>query len=310
MKRYLAIALTAAMGLVYAGSANALVNSWTNGTVSDYGENAAANGVVASRHNLGSFGSFITTTGQNGTTEVCVFCHTPHHTNTSVAPAPLWNRYNATSSYTPYGTTLGGSTITAVGSVSLACLSCHDGVTTFDNLVNAPGAGGVVSSGTSQGWTFADEGSTGGASSMPTFVDGSGDQRLNIGTNLSNDHPVSVTYNSLVASLRPESTTFGSVNLTAGLQGSATTAYGNNLSQNRWAIKGYTVSTGSISDLLRNGKVECSSCHDPHFKNTSWDEIEAIGAYAGKDPSEVDGLFLRRVGGNTGSGVCRTCHNK
>ncbi|MBI5587425.1 MAG: hypothetical protein HY889_03555, partial [Deltaproteobacteria bacterium] len=83
------------------------------------------------------------------------------------------------------------------------------------------------------------------------------------------------------------------------------------LAQNRWAIKGYIDGgTATIADLLRNTKVECSSCHDPHFKNTSWDEIEAVGGYAGKDPSEIDGLFLRRVGGNTGSGVCRTCHNK
>jgi len=310
MKRYLAIALTAAMGLVYAGSAHALSNSWTNGTVSDYGVGAAANGVVASRHNLGSFGSFITTTGENGTTEVCVFCHTPHHTNTAVTPAPLWNRGNSAATYTAYGTTIGGTTITSIGSVSLACLSCHDGVTTFDNLINAPGAGGVNSAGASQGWTFADEGGTGGISSMPTFVTGSGDERLNIGNDLSNDHPMSVTYNSTVASLRPQTTVISGIDLTAGLQASAATAYGNNLAQNNWAIAGYISGTATINDLLRNGKVECSSCHDPHFKNTSWDEIEAINGYAGKEPSEIDGLFLRRVGGNTGSGVCRTCHNK
>ncbi|MBI5587947.1 MAG: hypothetical protein HY889_06225, partial [Deltaproteobacteria bacterium] len=274
MKRYLAIAIAAAMGLVYAGSAHALSNSWTNGTVSSYTGGAAANGIAASRHNLGSFGSFITSTAQNGTTEICVFCHTPHHTNTAVNPAPLWNRGNA-SAYTAYGTTIGGSNITTVGSVSQACLSCHDGVTTFDNLVNAPGAGGVVAGGASQGWTFADEGGTGGASSMPAFATGAGDERLNIGTTLSNDHPMSVTYNPNVASLRPTNTVIGTINLTTGLQASASTAFNNNLAQNRWAIKGYIDGgTATIADLLRNTKVECSSCHDPHFKNTSWDEIE------------------------------------
>jgi len=65
-----------------------------------------------------------------------------------------------------------------------------------------------------------------------------------------------------------------------------------------------------ISDLLRNGKVECSSCHDPHFSNRSWDEVEGAGGYEGLTENRMDGLFLRRVGGNTGSGVCRTCHNK
>lgn len=313
MKRFFAIALAATVGLVYAGTANALpVPGVTNGsfTTADYPAGSAANGIVGSRHNLGSFGSFITTNAENGTSEICVFCHTPHHTNTAVSPAPLWNRTNSAGSYTAYGTTIGGSNITAVGSVSLACLSCHDGVTTFDNLVNAPGAGGVNSAGASQGWTFMDEGGPGGASSMPAFGTGAGDGRLNIGSDVSNDHPMSVTYQADRASLRPTNTVINGIDLTSGLQGSATTAFGGNLTQNRWAIKGYISDTATIADLLRNGKVECSSCHDPHFKNLSFDEVDNLGAYAGKDPSELDGLFLRRVGGNTGSGVCRTCHNK
>lgn len=314
MKRFLGLTLAAAIGLFYAGAAQALpVPGVANGTftTADYPAGSAANGIVGSRHNLGAFGSFLTTSGQNGTTEICVFCHTPHHTDTTVSPAPLWNRKNAAGAYTAYGTTIGGSSITSVGSVSLACLSCHDGVTTFDNLINAPGAGGVNSAGASQNWTFMLNGNAAGAfSSMPAFVNGAGDQRLNIGADLSNDHPMSVTYVADRASLRPTNTVINSINLTAGLQGSAATAFGGNMTQNRWAIKGYISDTATIADLLRNGRVECSSCHDPHFKNLSWDEVDGKGAYTGIDPSEVDGLFLRRVGGNTGSGVCRTCHNK
>ncbi|MBI2400250.1 MAG: hypothetical protein HYV23_04225, partial [Deltaproteobacteria bacterium] len=54
-----------------------------------------------------------------------------------------------------------------------------------------------------------------------------------------------------------------------------------------------------------------SSCHDPHFNNKSWSEID--GTYwptTDMQESENNGLFLRRVGGNSGSGLCRTCHNK
>lgn len=71
----------------------------------------------------------------------------------------------------------------------------------------------------------------------------------------------------------------------------------------------------TINDILRGGKVECSSCHDPHFKNESWDEVESYTVGGGNDRNNdsgtgTDGLFQRRVGGNTGSGLCRTCHNK
>ncbi|MBI2399528.1 MAG: hypothetical protein HYV23_00435, partial [Deltaproteobacteria bacterium] len=69
--------------------------------------------------------------------------------------------------------------------------------------------------------------------------------------------------------------------------------------------------SATIADLLRDSKVECSSCNDPHFNNKSWNEIDATYAAAETDQEpENNGLFLRRVGGNSGSGLCRTCHNK
>jgi len=118
----------------------------------DYSIGSAANGIGFSRHNLGSYGEHIRT---ESTFQICVFCHTPHHTNQGTGP--LWNRSVANSvNYTAYGTTLGGTAVTsiAVGSPSLACLSCHDGTTTLDNLANAPGKGGVSNGGSSQGWEF------------------------------------------------------------------------------------------------------------------------------------------------------------
>lgn len=134
---------------------------------------------------------------------------------------------------------------------------------------------------------------------------------LNIGTDLTNDHPISITYNPNVAGLRPVNTRISTINFTSGLQSSATSAYNGNLTQNRWAIRGFIDNgTATISDLLRNGKVECSSCHDPHFSNKSFDEVDGKGGYSGLSERQMDGLFLRRIGGNTGSGVCRTCHDK
>ena len=146
MKRFLAVAVAvASIGFITAGTASA---------VDSYSAGDAASGIASSRHNLGGFSMHI---GARGTTEVCVFCHTPHHSNTANGLKPMWNRgASAPTSFTAYGTTIGGTTIanTDIGSTSLACLSCHDGVTTFDNVMNAPGKGGVSTAGSDLGWRF------------------------------------------------------------------------------------------------------------------------------------------------------------
>jgi len=321
MKRFLAIAIAATMGLFYAGHANAATG--TQGVTSvagpnDYAVGMAANGVVGSRHNLGAFGQHIVTRNDitsgtvTGTTQVCVFCHTPHHSNTDARP--LWNRNMPnSSSYVGYGTTIAGTSVAKpkAGSASLACLSCHDGVTTFDNLVNAPGKGTAMVTG---GWSFFDDGvdvSTTkniGDPGIPMFA------RVNLGTDLTNDHPVNVPYSGgTKASLRPTGTTIGTIDLSTGLNN--TTAYFVWMQQNKWAVSGFISSTATIGDLLRSdnttsSNVECSSCHDPHFSNQSYPEYtrDSNNNFTGLNVG--DGVFLRRVGGNMGSGVCRTCHDK
>jgi hypothetical protein len=300
MKRFLTLALAvASVGFFAVGTASAL---------DTYNDGDAAAGIGNSRHNLGSLGEHITTTGAAGTSEICVFCHTPHHTNTANNLKPLWNRgTSAPASFTAYGTTLGGTTIVSgdVGSTSLACLSCHDGVTTFDNLLNTPGKSGVTSVGSDRGWSFWDPAVNNTVSDFMT----SG--RLNIGLNLSNDHPVSVTYTEGVAGLRDKTTVIADVDLTAELADSTASFDGGNLTKNLWAVKGYVDASATIQDLLRDDKVECSSCHDPHFNNKSWNEVDGTyWATTDLQEPENNGLFLRRVGGNSGSGLCRTCHNK
>ncbi|MBE9528744.1 MAG: hypothetical protein IME99_05850 [Proteobacteria bacterium] len=299
-------------------------------TVSDYTVGMAAGGIGFSRHNLGGFGRVLRT---GSTTEICIFCHTPHHASTDMTP--LWNRGTPVSSFTAYGDTIGGSNIASVGGPSLACLSCHDGVTTFDNIVNRPGKD---VKGSSVYWGFnmpagnifpaADN------AMLDAFHTGDGQvcslchnagsnvtletlRSMVIGTDLSNDHPVSVAYaGGSKASLRAANTVISTIDLKGDLLSSAATAFDSNLSQNRWAVAGFISDTATISDLLRDGNVECSSCHDPHFSNKSWDEVDAtwvlpvFANWCTTNEDCSDGLFLRRVGGNTGSGLCRTCHEK
>ena len=348
-------------------------------TPSDYPVGASANGIANTRHNLGAYGRILftslgsTSTG-DGTTEICVFCHTPHH---AAGDAPLWNKGVQSTTYTAYGTTVAGTFIADgdIGGASLACLSCHDGVNAFDTLANAPGKGNGGANNTTAtdfGWLF-DMANTGNtsiksdrftpedvANSHTTFGGmtfpkntcndchdavlnggtynasggtGNPSNRLSIGTDLSNDHPISVPYQVNKASLRPTNTVISDILMTTEVfsAGDNDETDSTTTTANRWAVMGYINNTATIEDLLRGDgkKVECSSCHDPHFDNRSWDEVEstwkptswqANPSGASSPPASpywcsdgddcTDGNFLRRVGGNSVSGVCRTCHNK
>jgi hypothetical protein len=329
MKRFLAIALAASVSLVMAGSASAASGGTFAKAPNAYAAGDAANGIGISRHNLGGFGKHVISAE---TTEICIFCHTPHHTNQTDGIGPLWNRKSdQLTTFTAYGDTIGGSSIGTVLGPSLACLSCHDGVTTFDNLVNRPGKD---LGSTANTWTFSEGGTDYLAltnlTTLPGYDDIPGDAstgdyalrhsgRLDIGGNgpnalaagsgLSDDHPVGVAYAAVptVASLRPTSTVISSIDLAYDLN--ATSIGSVDMTQNLWAVAGFISDTATIADLLRGGNVECGSCHDPHFSNASWEEVETTWTSTG-DIYEGNGLFLRRVQGNSGSGVCRTCHEK
>ena len=191
------------------------------------GAGVALAGISTTKHNLSSTGTGTNkaSAGQQND-EICVWCHTPHAANTAFTGAPLWNKATPTATYTMYGTTLAGSTPDATpNGITKACLSCHDGVSAINSLVNQAGAGGYTAAGTNVafGTTLA-----GTALTMPAGV-------TQIGTSLADDHPVSITY-------------------TAGKAGLVATAT---------ALTGWEGAT-TVANLLRSSKVECSSCHDPH----------------------------------------------
>src|SRR3569832_650942 len=90
---------------------------------------------------------YLSATGLNaasiysGTRDACVLCHTPHGFNASSA-VPLWNRNLDPTGFETYdqiGTTTLDGGVEPVGSVSLACLSCHDGTQAMDTLIIEPG---------------------------------------------------------------------------------------------------------------------------------------------------------------------------
>lgn len=249
-------------------------------------------GISNTKHNLSASGA----TGKNyltnvTTTEICVFCHTPHGSDTS-APVPLWNKkLPSGSSFTTYAT-LGSSTLdaatTTTGSVSLACLSCHDGTQAMDNMMNAPGAGSYDSTGastyrtwnTSASWTGSNVNTDGTLKDVVT----------KIGQDLKNDHPIGIVY-------------CGGYSDTACTDADFKLPSSSSTSGPWWVeTSGSTSPTRDKSDMILytrsfggtdRGSVECASCHDPH--------VESKG-----DGGQV--AFLRVS--QASSGVCLACHVK
>ncbi len=100
------------------------------------------------------------------TTEICVFCHTPHNANPAV---PLWNQTLSTGvTYVPYTSTTLKATVGLPTGSSKLCLACHDGTVAIGNTINN---GRLSMAGVSA------QGMLTGASAL--------------GTDLRHDHPIS-----------------------------------------------------------------------------------------------------------------------
>ncbi len=122
------------------GVGNAIADGWFEGA--DSGNTAASNmgSIANTRHNLTmsySPNQAVMDPYRNNYYEVCVYCHTPHGANSTVA-APLWNRTVTQRNYTLFSSGTAQQDITQPGPNSLTCLSCHDGATAIDSVINMP----------------------------------------------------------------------------------------------------------------------------------------------------------------------------
>lgn len=146
---------------------------------------AVVSSIVNSKHDLrstapGGTSVYVAQTGT--TTQVCVFCHTPHGASTSVKP--LWNRSKSITIGNLYNSTTLDQTYSRPQVVSIKvgnsdaklCLSCHDGANVVSGLLNPPN----------------------GETTVYGAPAGFGSSQLSIGTDLTNDHPIGMNY-SLVA---------------------------------------------------------------------------------------------------------------
>jgi predicted CXXCH cytochrome family protein len=276
-----------AVGVVGSGPAQAAIK--------DTKHNLSTSNTISGANKLSSSGTT--------TTEICVFCHTPHGSDTSAA-VPLWNKkLNLPTNYTTYnslGTSSLDGLVMPVGSVSLACLSCHDGSQALNVMINAPGSGGYNSAGAQFG-TMA----SGGTVDTSTNALSAG-IITNIGTDLRNDHPVGVQYGGgpKTATSIPSSGDYdNSLFRDAGFNTAHLTSANSlpvwwvdseatpNSTREKTDMQLYTRKYGTLTKddttLVDQPFVECASCHDPHSSNTT---------------------FLRTP--NTQSAVCLACHIK
>jgi predicted CXXCH cytochrome family protein len=264
--------------------------------------NVAMAGIAITPHNLGSTG-----VGPNtfsGTAAICVFCHTPHGADTD-AVVPLWNRrLNVPTAYKTYNL-LGTSSLTGavepVGSVSIACLSCHDGTIALNVMINAPGSGGYNPAGAPLAGTWT--GPVAGASPVGSlnFTTNGATTIFDIGTDLTNDHPIGIQYGGGGAQASdPDGLFTGTLDdptfhapYKATINGKpiwwVDSSVGATGKREKTDIQLFTrVATRGVNTGAEQPYVECASCHNPH--------------------ESVNPTFLRIS--NTGSALCLTCHIK
>lgn len=161
--------------------------------------------IIYTKHNLS-----VTGPGPiKSTTEeqICIFCHTPHNARRDIPY--LWNRQDTMLNYIPYQSSTLYATVGQPTGASKLCLSCHDGTIALGALISEP-----------QEVPFA-----GGIRFMP-----GGPAKL--GTDISDDHPVSFIYDSALAISNGE------------------------------LIDPFMLPLEVRLD--NDGRLQCTSCHDPH----------------------------------------------
>lgn len=260
---------------------------------------AAAISVVNSKHNL-SYNLATSGTGSiksvdpaiGGTSEVCVFCHTPHGGNTAV---PLWNRSAPVQTYVTYTSdVLAGLVYWAAEDPNThvktkICLSCHDGTIALGSLVNLPyGASSQIPM---DGTAGADV-----QYGMPKTAAGY------IGLNLSDDHPVAIKHDS-------------AKDLGELVSGASVSA----------AVRLYTAAGNNVN--ADGNYVECTSCHEPHDNqygkflvesnagsalctqcHTKTGFANSIHDLAGTAYSPLTGGTPATLGATVGGVKCMNCH--
>lgn len=271
-----------------------------------------------------------------GGDEVCVFCHAPHGAaalDSAGNPlgAPLWNRRVKDNSYTGYSSTSLDAAAQAgdpysgqPNASSKLCLSCHDGTVAIGNVGVTAGTMESVSGASVddvgvqipfQGTLGASSGGYGGTIPEGVFGSDTGFTRR-LGTDLRNDHPISVSFTKTLADADGELRVPAN-DTTQQIGGNALVAPGNGyVRQSFSAAVGRRSAT--VSPLLpltpstssSNAQVACSTCHDPHLTDSvssASGKFLRANRFQSQAPNKVDTSAPFDAGRDV---ICLACHSK
>ncbi len=237
--------------------------------------------IMNTKHNLSVTGPGTVTAVTE--TEICVFCHTPHGA-TSFPGSPLWNRQLSGQTYTVYtSSSLDAESIQGQldqpGGTSKLCLSCHDGTLAIGQ-VNVKG-----------GQQNVDISLTGAAGdgTMPAGAGIDTGFTRDLGIDLRNDHPISLTYTAELAQADTELRDPDSVTHIAVRAPGV-----------RPLLPLEATGTGGDEQL------QCGTCHDPHVRDTDATKpIKFLRANRFQEATPGQAAF-----NETGDIICIGCHFK
>ncbi len=158
----------------------------------------------------------------SGRDDACGFCHTPHGVQAQV---PLWSQDLSKATYKIYQSSSLQANVGQPTGSSKLCLSCHDGT------VASP-----IASGAGVPWAFFRPG------------------QANLGTDLSDDHPISFFYSDSLSArdpqIRPASTLPRHLKLDAAMELQCTTCHDPHNNQH-----------GDFLTMSNERSLMCVSCH-------------------------------------------------
>lgn len=237
--------------------------------------------IAATPHNLSASGpDGVTAVTQD---QICVFCHTPHGAMNDPG-TPLWNRSLSNQTYTVYtSSSLDSEDIMGQldqpGGSSKLCLSCHDGTLAIGTVGVLGGQQNVdiLMSGTDPD------------GSMPIGAGVQTGATRDLGADLTNDHPISLNYDSTLAAADGE------------LRDPASEPHiGVRSPGFRPLVPLEATGAGG------NAQIQCATCHDPHIRDVNPAEpIKFLRLNRLQETEPVGGDF-----DSENDIACLACHEK